>query len=352
MTDVNRTSMAGASNAERDRCQRAVRVPRMMRVAVFLLLTLAVSAPAIAQGGADVAQAQALFDEGVALLKAGKVEEACRRLELSLAKSPAVGTRGKLAECYEKAGRTASAWAMWTSVVEQTSRPGDERRHKVAAQRVAALAPRMPRLVIVVKEPVVGQTVTRDGTPVAPGEWGLSLPFDPATVTIEAQAPDRQSFSLRVKLEDGKTVRAVIPRLEGGVTPTPPPREPEVVVPSEPATPRDDLVVREPRPASPPAPGRAQRVWGWVLFATGAATLTTGAVLFTIALKKDQDGEPRSEWKGLADGATACAIGGGVLTATGLILVWTAPSVEVAPGTHARIVPMPSGLGLAVTGDL
>src|SRR5690606_40388855 len=58
-----------------------------------------------AQGANDKAAAEALFDEGVKLLKDGKYEEACRKLETSQRVDPGIGTLIYLGECYKKAGR-------------------------------------------------------------------------------------------------------------------------------------------------------------------------------------------------------------------------------------------------------
>ena len=53
-------------------------------------------------GDAAEKEGRALFDEGVALGKQGRWAEACPKLAASLERFPGIGTRGKLAECYEK----------------------------------------------------------------------------------------------------------------------------------------------------------------------------------------------------------------------------------------------------------
>lgn len=68
------------------------------------LATLAVAPVAAAQGKSP---ADVLFDEGTALMNAGKYAEACPKLEQSLKLDPGIGGMLWLADCYERAGRTA-----------------------------------------------------------------------------------------------------------------------------------------------------------------------------------------------------------------------------------------------------
>ena len=73
------------------------------------LLLAAVPATAWAQSAADKAVADTLFNEGKKLL--GKNDSlACEKFEASLAKATQLGTQLALASCYERVGRTASAW--------------------------------------------------------------------------------------------------------------------------------------------------------------------------------------------------------------------------------------------------
>ena len=75
---------------------------------------LCVGAGAQAQGSADQkAAAEALFDKGLAAMKQGEYAQACAFLEQSQSVERGIGTMLYLAECYEKLGRTASAWAMF-----------------------------------------------------------------------------------------------------------------------------------------------------------------------------------------------------------------------------------------------
>src|SRR5580698_3214939 len=106
---------------------------RALRLAAHAALALALGigtiaatgGEALAQNAPDQAEARTLFDDGVRLFKAGDFPAACSKLGASYHLFAGIGTRGKLAECYEKVGRTASAWAMYREVAALAGKPGD-----------------------------------------------------------------------------------------------------------------------------------------------------------------------------------------------------------------------------------
>ena len=83
-----------------------------MRWLAFALVSSVgwVASPAFAQSGSNKAAAEALFSEGRSLASAGKCDEAIPKFQASQKLDPGIGTLLNLADCYEKVGRTASAW--------------------------------------------------------------------------------------------------------------------------------------------------------------------------------------------------------------------------------------------------
>ncbi|MDB4972080.1 MAG: hypothetical protein JWN48_421 [Myxococcaceae bacterium] len=154
---------------------------------------------------ADKATAEALFDRGLSLLKEGKLEEACARLEQSNAVEHGIGTMLYLADCYERSGRTASAWALFREASSEARAAGQTERATAGRQRAERLEPVLARLAIEVPDAsrTDGLTVTRNGAPVPEGVWGLPLPVDPGEQRIEAQAPGYLSQAFIVTVAKG-----------------------------------------------------------------------------------------------------------------------------------------------------
>src|SRR5690606_17820160 len=137
---------------------------------------------------ADKAAAEALFDQGLELLKSGAYDEACPKLESSQRIDPGVGTLLYLGECYEKLGKTASAWATFREAASAADAAGQSDRSKVATDRAQRLLPRLLQLEL---EPagelaeVEGLEVLRGGRPVPRALWGSPIPVDPGEHVIE-----------------------------------------------------------------------------------------------------------------------------------------------------------------------
>src|SRR5471032_2545697 len=110
----------------------------VVSVSSLLLLAPPVSAQANAS---SQAAAEALFDEGVKQMKVGNFTVGCPTLEESERVDPGVGTLLYLGECYEKLGRTASAWATFREAASLAASSGESGREKVAVERAARLEP-------------------------------------------------------------------------------------------------------------------------------------------------------------------------------------------------------------------
>lgn len=200
--------------------QRTGRTPRVAAAVVALVC---------AAGGAARAQsasAAALNREGYRLLKDGKIAEACEAFEASIRAQPGAGAYIALGECRELNHQLASAWSAYEAARD---RARDRAKRVFASDRIAALEPRLSRMIVSVSETnrAAGVTITRNGILLDPRLWNVLLPIDGGDYVFEARAPGRepQRITVNVPVERGN-VTAAVPDLERPVLPPPPPWTP------------------------------------------------------------------------------------------------------------------------------
>ncbi|HEY6460533.1 MAG TPA: hypothetical protein VIY73_10300, partial [Polyangiaceae bacterium] len=87
----------------------------------------------------DRATAQRLFEEGQKLFKDGQTADACAKFEGAAVLVNSPGVRLNLARCYEKLGRTASAWTKYDEAQVAAERVGDRAAAAAARQGRAAI---------------------------------------------------------------------------------------------------------------------------------------------------------------------------------------------------------------------
>lgn len=241
---------------------------------------------------ADAAAADALFQDGRRLMGEKRFAEACSKFDSAYKEEPTLGTLLNLANCREIAGQLATAWARWNEAEAKARQSGDE-REGLARDRREALAPRLPRITIVVTNPRPGIQVFRDDVAVSPGSFGTALPTDPGTHTLQVIRDDdegvihKQEFSLteaqQVRIElDLAAIEAAAPKAA-------PKRAPVRVVTITPA----DY-----------DPGAGQRTAGWVVTGFGAAAVVGGLVLGGVALAQ-KGGATCVDGEFSAEGGTA-----------------------------------------------
>jgi hypothetical protein len=183
----------------------------------FVLLCLAVGRLA-AQPAA--AQAEALFRQGKDLMAAGKIGEACGAFEASQKAGPAASTLLNLANCREKNGELATAWALFLEVERQTRDANDKiakEFHKTSGERAANLEHRLSYLTIGVSDRsrLKGLELVRDGTAVESLSWNRRLPIDGGKHVIEARAPGHKPWTITIDMATHDDDRQVeVPPLE------------------------------------------------------------------------------------------------------------------------------------------
>lgn len=297
--------------------------------------------PAYAQvTPAEKAAAEALFDRGLAALREGRLDEACARLEQSNAIERGIGTMLYLAECYEKSGRTASAWALFREAASEAQAAGQLERASAGQKRADRLESVLARLTLDVSEPrrVPGLEITRNGINVPQGAWGVPLPVDPGEQRIKASAPSYGPFEQTLQVAAGPSLtRFELPQLM-----------PKVAAIETPET-RATLSTPTPNAGSlPPVPLPAKKRGLSTLQIVGIAVGSAGVVLLAVgsgygikALQKNDDAKelgcrgktcPTDRGTDLTDQAlkaskiaNAGMFGGAALVAGGLLTYLLAP---------------------------
>lgn len=338
---------------------------------LVFLATLAVlvvfPAPASAQrSAADKAAAEALFDEGLTLMKQERYDQACPKLEQSQRIDAGIGTLLYLAECYERLGRTASAWATFREAASAAQAAGQADRARQGKQRADALEPKLSKLTISVapeNRSIADFEVTRSGTVVQAPLFDSAVPVDPGEQVIEARAPGYVTFRSTVLVPgDGGTGALQIPPLTqapGAAAAAEP--EPSEAAPTPPEAVADETAPPMDRGASD---GKTARTVGVVLMGAGALGLGVGGIFGMRAINKNKDaddecGSPNScetkRGEKLNDQAQTAAlvsnvafIAGGALAIGGLVLYWTAP--DGSETSNLGAAPIPGGAQLTYGG--
>lgn len=309
---------------------------------------VAATAGAQSGGASNRAAAEALFNQGRSLVAGGKFAEACPKFEASQQLDPGLGTLLNLADCYEKLGKTASAWAEYKEAIPLARAAGSKVREDLATQRAKALESRLSMLTIRAMsggsaEESAGLDIRRDGVPVQPAELGSPIPVDPGPHTVEATAPGKQKWSSTVQLNDAQKLVVDVPALT--------PASPPVAVAVEPAKPVDT-----PPPEQSANTGSGQRTAAIVVGAAGVVGVGLGTVFGLGASSKwsdakshcsaypygcDAEGlDAQSSANSKATWSTISFIVGGAALAGAAVLWFTAPTgaeknvaVGVGPGS-------------------
>jgi hypothetical protein len=221
--------------------------------------------------GTDPVAAEALFREAKKLMAENRYAEACPKLAESQRLDPGGGTLLNLALCHEAEGKTATAWSELREAI-RVSRADRPDRVKIAEEHLAAIEPRLPKLIISVPEAsrAPGLAVSVDGSPRNEATWGSPLPIDPGSHRVVASAEGKKSWEGTAGVEPGETRTIEIPPLQAA--------------PVKPPTPVTVASVHD-RPAATPA----GRTWGLVIGGVGLAAIGVGAYFGLSAKSKHDD---------------------------------------------------------------
>jgi len=182
----------------------------LCRVAIIAASLCAASLAHATEGEALVAQS--LFEEGRALMEAGRFPEACAKLARSHALDPSGGTLLNLAVCREREGRLATANAAFERALAQATLDQRQDRAALAREHLDALRPRLPHLAIDVGAGAPeGLVVQLDGVTLPVEAWGTPVAVDPSEHAITARAPGKVAAEVHVTVTEGESIRVAVP---------------------------------------------------------------------------------------------------------------------------------------------
>lgn len=342
------------AEAKTERARGAVR--GLLGLAVGVAIAITSGGDARAEPTRDAAAAETFFAEGRALLKAGRLAEACSKFEASQRLDPANGTLMNLADCYEKVGRLASSWLAFREAAASAEAAGQAARASHARTRAATIEPRLCRLRVDV-HPSIVVPVLRDGTTLDRAVWGESVPVDAGTHTVVVRSGGLDVWTRSVDVSPAtpngpcETVSVSIPAIPGTDV------APETTPPPAPTT--------APASSAPPPPDRPAPIVvtrrspiPLVVAGVGAVSMGVGAVFGLAAKSSWDDAKSKCTPDGCGEAAQSLAdtarrdatlgsvgvIGGGVLLAGGVVWWLLAPAEEVRTTARVRFVPGPSGV--------
>lgn len=289
------------------------------------------------EGGA--AAAESLFQEARKLMDAKRYSEACPKLVASQKIAPAVGTLLNLADCYERAGQLASAWARFHEAIALAQRLGRADREKTAKERADKLEPRLIKLTIVSQEKNV--EVKLDGNVLDAAALGTAVPVDPGKHAIEATAKGKKAFTTTVDVSDrARSPSVEIPALDADPEAT---KSASGSGSGSGSGSSGDAKVPEEQTGS----GGTQRIVSYVAMGLGGVGVAVGAFFglrtssiwndaktHCTGLECDRTGVTlATDAKNAGTVSTISFVAGGVLLAGGAVLFFTAPNGSAKPSS-------------------
>jgi len=168
-----------------------------VRAAAALVCVLGVSRPAWCQVDPEVIYRSAVDD-----LKAGHYAEACPKFaEARRLKSDSLPALQGLAQCYDKAGKTASAWAKYRQLSVELKQSGDGARAELASSRAEELGRSLSTLEIKPESSdTPGLVIRLDKEEVPRAMFGTRMNVDPGQHILEATAPGFEVWSTTVTI--------------------------------------------------------------------------------------------------------------------------------------------------------
>jgi serine/threonine-protein kinase len=344
---------------------------RRFRFLTFVTLLAAGSSSGLARAEASAAQkvaAEALFDDALKLMRAGKYTDACPKLEESQRLDPGIGTLMYLGECYENVGRSASAWASFREAASRAGAEGQTERARSASERATRLEPKLAYLTIRVApetRAIPGLSVRMGQSVIGAELFGTATPVDPGATRIEVVAPGRASFSATLNVDPGNRYEFNVPMLAPEAQPAASAAGANGDASAAPAQSGANTAPSAPEPATS-SHSNGMRTASYIIGGAGLLGIGVGSVFGLQAISKNKDAtdgtcksgvcQDSSDYDKSQDAHSAATLSnvffgvGGAALATGVVLFLLSPS----SAEHAQIVPYAtaSSVGISVGGKL
>lgn len=255
----------------------------LLRLGVLGAALLLVEPAAAQTTTAQKATAEAYFDDALRLMKTGSFAEACAKLEASQRLDPAVGTLLYLGECYEKRGRTASAWVTFRDAEALARSAGQPQRAEMARVHAEQLQAGLSRVTVELSNEAratSGLQVRCGSVPIDPALPAAPIPVDPGEVVVEASAPGYATLSRSLNVAAGAKVTITIPALTRlPASAAPPPVETFSSASAPEGSPRAGAVTPHDTPPAPlrPPPASPSLALPVTLAALGVVGLGIGS---------------------------------------------------------------------------
>lgn len=172
----------------------------MRRAALLLAVALA---PRVAAAGDDQA-AKNLYELATKEMDQKRYDLACPHLvEVTRLVPGGLGAKLTLAQCWESAGKLASAHAAYVDLEAAAGVAGDAARKAKARKALDELEPKVSLVTLALApevQRVAGLAVTLDGAAWASADWSKPRAVEPGAHVVRASAPGRVPYEGRVTL--------------------------------------------------------------------------------------------------------------------------------------------------------
>jgi hypothetical protein len=248
---------------------------------------------------ADEKERTSLYREGVVLAEAGRWGEALEKFQHVVALRSAPRALLALAAAEEHVGRLVSAKRTYAKARDDARTEHDAALADKAETSLAALAPRVPSLALVVPDAVAGAEARLDGAPVEISARGVEV--DPGVYHLVVTAPGMRDFEQRVVVTPGQKKEIAVAMVRDAAPVAPP-------------------LVTQPAPA-PPQPRAGPPLGAWILGGAGVAAGVAGLVVRLQARNVYDDSKNDVATYGRANDAVDRMVVGTIIAGAGLALV-------------------------------